>query len=148
MAEDARWMRLTIAGLQLELPAGMLPDGASGPPPTEQLDGGTPESQVPTGFEGPVAVLEGSGMRLLIDGTPFADPLTGHAGKPAFSTWRAQIDGQEREVVSFGEEGSRVLATRLPGATVTVQLDHGGDPAAALRILSSLRPPAGPADGG
>lgn len=129
MGDDESWSHIEIAGVQLDVPA----------------DLSAPAGQ---GIEGPVAVLERRGMRLLLDGSAFADPLVGHSGKPGLSTWTELIDGEQRELLSFDQgDGSRVLATRLPALTATVVIDQGADPAPALRMLRSLRSTATPADG-
>lgn len=116
------WTHVVMAGVDLEVPPGMVP-----------LPG--------QGIDGTAAVLEGGGLRLVLDRSLFADPLTGHRAKPAFAEWREEIGGVARTLVSYGaDESAQVLATRLPGLTATIHVPRGVDPDVALRILRSIRP--------
>jgi hypothetical protein len=93
------------------------------------------------GLEGPAAVFEGGGVRLTLDASLFADPLTGHGDKPGFTQRHDRVGGEERQIVSYAAgEDTRVFATRLTGLTATVHVQEAADPETALRILRSIRP--------
>jgi hypothetical protein len=121
-SDPGSWTRVELPGVVLEVPAGLV-------------------SEAGQGAEGAAAVLEGGGLRVVVDTSLFADPLTGHAAQPGFRTWSESVDGSEREVVAFGDAGGRVVATRLPGVTATVRLTEATEAGmeTALRILRSVR---------
>jgi len=124
MPEDVQWQHVEAAGVELDVPAEL----------TVTSD---------QGLEGPAAVLEGGNMRLTLDGSAFADPLSGHREKPGFTQWRDEVYGEEREFVSFlADEDTQIFASRLPGFTATVQMERSADPEIAKRILRSIRPRA------
>lgn len=101
------------------------------------------------GIEGPVLDLASPGLRLIVDCSPFADPLTSYEPKPGFERRREMIDDRQADVVSFtADDGTRVLGARLPGeVTAVVHAAPGTDPAIALRMLRSIRLPEGSRDG-
>jgi hypothetical protein len=95
--------------------------------------------------EGPVATFLGPGLRLLIDRTPFADPLTRYASQPDYRHSRETIGGQPSDVVTFrAEDGTNVLAARYPGPpaplTAVAHVAPDTDPAIGMRMLRSIRP--------
>jgi hypothetical protein len=122
MPDFPEWRTTRLAGVELDVPAELAPTDEQG-------------------IDGPAATLESPNLRLILDAGPFADPLTGYASKPGFERRLEDIGGEPAEVVSFaGENGARVLATRLPGPlTAVVHAAPGVDPEVALRILRSLR---------
>lgn len=113
------WQQIEAAGLRVPVPAGVAPAPGQG-------------------VEGEVAVLEGEGLRVVVDRSLFADPLTGHAQQPGYESWDEDTPDGPRTLVSFPTVDGTVVATRLPGATVTVQVGQGADPAAAVRILRGI----------
>jgi hypothetical protein len=94
------------------------------------------------GVEGPVATLAGPGIRLTIDSSPFADPLTRYGSEAEYRLDREDIGGEPAEVVSFrAEDGTNVVAARLPGRlTAVAHTDSDADRDVALRMLRSIRP--------
>lgn len=115
------WSSFRIAGLSLDVPDQLAP---------------SPER----GFEGGTAVLEGAGMRLTVDASPFADTLTGYADKPGFEHWREPLGGETADFVLFEEEGVRTLAVKIPGrATAVVHQPATARQDTALQILRSIR---------
>ena len=117
------WRRVRIGGVELDVPADV---GAS----AEQ------------GVEGSTGVLSGRGIRVTVDGSPFADPLTGYASRPHYAERSEEIADHQAEVVSFKEDdGTTVVGARLAGpVTATVHLPPDVDPEIALRMLRSIRP--------
>lgn len=116
-----RWSSLRVAGLALDVPDVLAP---------------SPER----GIEGSAAVLEGAGMRLTVDASPFADPLTRYAAKPGYEHWREALGSQIADFVVFEEGGTRTLAATIPGrATAVVHLPADVERDIALQILRSIR---------
>jgi hypothetical protein len=118
-----RWRRVTVAGVELEVPAELAPASEAA-------------------LDGPAASFEAPGLRLLLDSSPFADPLTGYESRPEFARMEEQIGGVPAKIVSFrSDDGTRVIAARLPGLlTAVAHVAPDGDPELALRILRSIRP--------
>lgn len=116
-----RWSSLRVAGLALDVPDVLAP---------------SPEH----GIEGSAAVLEGAGIRLTVDASPFADPLTRYAAKPGYEHWRESLGSQMADFVVFEEGGTRTLAANIPGrATAVVHLPADVERDIALQILRSIR---------
>ncbi len=92
------------------------------------------------GVEGDVSVLEGGGVRLVLDRSPFADPVTGHRAKPQYQHRRERIAGELTDVVSFSNsDGGMVVASRLAvPCTVTVHLADPADIDVGLQIIRSI----------
>jgi hypothetical protein len=90
--------------------------------------------------EGSAAVFEGGGLRVTLDASPFADPVTGHESRPGFRRWHEEIGGHRRDVVAYdSSDGGTVVAARLPGPlTAAVHVAAGADPAVAQQILRSI----------
>ena len=121
----APWSSVRAAGLALDVP--------------DQL-----ALSAERGIEGSAAVLEGAGMRLTVDASPFADPLTGYAAKPRYEHWREVVAGNTADFVVFEEEGTTTVAMNIPGrATAVVHLPAGAERDVALQILRSIRPDLG-----
>jgi hypothetical protein len=115
------WSSLRVAGLALDVPDQLAPSNERS-------------------FEGGAAVLEGVGMRLTVDASPFADPLTGYAGKPGYEHWREVVGKETADFVSFEEEGTRTIAVNVPGrATAVVHISADAERGTALQILRSIR---------
>lgn len=115
------WSSLRVAGLALDVPDLLAP---------------SPEQ----GIEGSAAVLEGANMRLTVDASPFADPLTRYAEKPGYERWREAVGSQIADFVVFEEAGIRTVAANIPGrATAVVHLPADADKDVALQILRSIR---------
>ncbi|TLM81704.1 hypothetical protein FDW83_14875 [Pseudarthrobacter sp. NamE2] len=115
------WTSFRIAGLALDVPDQLAP---------------SPER----GIEGGTAVLEGAGMRLTVDASAFADPLTGYANKPGYEHWRESLGGDTADFVLFEEDGVRTLAVKIPGrATAVVHQPATAQQDTALQILRSIR---------
>jgi hypothetical protein len=115
------WSSLRVAGLALDVPEQLAP------------------SHEHT-IEGGAAVLEGAGIRLTVDASPFADPLTRYAAKPGYEHWQEDVGSGTADFVSFEEEGIRTLAAAFPGrATAVVHLSPGAERDTALQILRSIR---------
>lgn len=114
------WVHVTTEALELDVPPDMIPSG-------EQA------------IEGQAAVIEGAGLRVTIDASPFADPLTGHRSHPGFRSWSESIDGEPRPVIAFPATGGHVFAVRLAGVTVTIHVAEGAADDRALRVLRSVR---------
>ena len=115
------WNSFRVAGLVLDVPDQLAPSHEHG-------------------IEGSAAVLEGAGMRLTVDASPFADPLTRYANKPGYERWREAVGSLIADFVLFEEEGIRTVAVTIPGrATAVVHLPAGADRDVALRILRSIR---------
>lgn len=115
------WSSVKVAGLALEVPDQLAP---------------SPER----GIEGGAAVLEGAGIRLTVDASPFADPLTRYADKPGYEHWREDVGSEPADFVSFEEEGIRTIAVNFPGrATAVVHTSAHAERGTALQILRSIR---------
>ena len=79
-------------------------------------------------------------MRLTVDASPFADPLTGYANKPGYEHWREPLGGGTADFILFEEEGVRTVAVKIPGrATAVVHQPATGQQDTALQILRSIR---------
>jgi hypothetical protein len=115
------WSSFRLAGLALDVPSAL----AAAPGQA---------------IEGSAAVLEGAGMRLTIDASLFADPLTRYAAKPGYEHWREAVGSQIADFVVFEEGGTRTVAANIPGrATAVVHLPAGAQRDVALQILRSIR---------
>lgn len=115
------WSSVRVAGLALDVPAQLVP-----------LD--------EAAFEGSAAVLEGAGMRLTVDASPFADPLTRYGAKPGFEHWQEPVGRATADFVVFEEEGTRTVAVTIHGrATAVVHQPAGAPKDVALQILRSIR---------
>ena len=115
------WSSFRVAGLALDVPS------ALAPAPGQAI-------------EGSAAVLEGAGMRLTVDASLFADPLTRYAAMPGYEHWREAVGSQIADFVVFEEGGTRTIAANIPGrATAVVHLPAGAQRDAALQILRSIR---------
>jgi hypothetical protein len=115
------WSSFRVAGLALDVPSALAP---------------TPGQAI----EGSAAVLEGAGMRLTVDASLFADPLTRYAAKPGYEHWREAVGSQIADFVVFEEGGTRTVAANIPGrATAVVHLPAGAQRDVALQILRSIR---------
>ena len=115
------WSSLRVAGLALDVPS------ALAPAPGQAI-------------EGSAAVLEGAGMRLTVDASLFADPLTRYAAKPGYEHWQEAVASQSADFILFEEEGTRTVAVAIPGrATAVVHLPAGAQRDVALQILRSIR---------
>lgn len=115
------WNSFRVAGLALDVPDLLAP---------------SPER----GIEGGAAVLEGAGIRLTVDASPFADPLTRYAEKPGYERWREAVGSNIADFVVFEEGGLRTVAATIPGrATAVVHLPADADRDLALQILRSIR---------
>jgi hypothetical protein len=93
-------------------------------------------------MDGPTVTLTSPGLRLIIDHSAFADPLTGYESQRGFARRRDAIAGEAADVVSFrADDGTLVVATRLPGPmTAVVHVAPDTDPEIARRMLRSIRP--------
>jgi hypothetical protein len=93
-------------------------------------------------IESPVATLDGAGIRLTVDGSPFADPLTRYESQAEYRHDREDIGGETADVVSFrAEDGTGVIAARLSsGLTAVAHITPEGDRDVVLRMLRSIRP--------
>ena len=110
-----------MAGLALDVPAQLAPSEEHG-------------------IEGGAAILEGAGMRLTVDASPFADPLTRYADKPGYEHWQEAVASQSADFVVFEEEGTRTVAVAIPGrATAVVHQSADAERDVALQILRSIR---------
>jgi hypothetical protein len=115
------WSSVRVAGLALDVPAQLVPSDEAG-------------------FEGSAAVLEGADMRLTVDASPFADPLTRYEAKPGFEYWQEAVGSITADFVLFEEEGTRTVAVTIPGrATAVVHQPADADKDVALQILRSFR---------
>ena len=115
------WSSFRVAGLALDVPS------ALAPAPGQAI-------------EGSAAVLEGAGMRLTVDASLFADPLTRYAAMPGYEHWREAVGSQIADFVVFEEGGTRTIAANIPGrATAVVHLSPGAERDTALQILRSIR---------
>lgn len=115
------WNSFRVAGLVLDVPDQLAPSHEHG-------------------IEGGAAVLEGGGMRLTVDASPFADPLTRYANKPGYERWREALGNHIADFVLFEEEGIRTVAVNIPGrATAVVHLPADAERDVALQILRSIR---------
>ena len=115
------WSSFRVAGLALDVPSALAP---------------APEQAI----EGSAAVLEGAGMRLTVDASLFADPLTRYAAMPGYEHWREAVGSQIADFVVFEEGGTRTIAANIPGrATAVVHLSPGAERDTALQILRSIR---------
>ena len=115
------WSSVRVAGLSLDVPAQLAAVDEHG-------------------IEGSVAVLEAAGLRLTVDGSPFADPLTGYGSKPGFEHWKEAVGGNTADFVLFEEEGTCTVAVTIPGrATAVVHQPAGTPKDVALQILRSIR---------
>ena len=115
------WSSFRVAGLALDVPS------ALAPAPGQAI-------------EGSAAVLEGAGMRLTVDASLFADPLTRYAAMPGYEHWREAVGSQIADFVVFEEGGTRTIAANIPGcATAVVHLPAGAQLDVALQILRSIR---------
>jgi hypothetical protein len=93
-----------------------------------------------SGVEGPAVSFVGPCARLIVDRSPFADPLDRYAGRPEYSSSSGRIGDTTARVVSFrAEDGTRVVGARLPALTAVVHLAPDADPEIALRILRSIQ---------
>lgn len=92
--------------------------------------------------EGGALTLTGQGVTVLLDGSPFADPMSGYAGQPDYERTGDRIAGQPVDLVSFRTaDGTRVLGTRFDDVlTAVVHLAPGLSDDIALRVLHSIRP--------
>ncbi|MFP5367159.1 MAG: hypothetical protein ACLGIS_09950 [Actinomycetes bacterium] len=116
-----RWNSLKVAGLALDVP--------------DQL-----ASSNEFGIEGGAAVLEGAGLRLTVDASPFADPLTRYAAKPGYEHWREAVGSNIADFVLFEEAGTRTIAANIPGRVTAVVHQPADAPRdVALQILRSIR---------
>lgn len=116
-----QWSSVRVSGLSLDVPDQLAPSAERG-------------------VDGSAAVLEGGGMRLTIDASPFADPLTGYTIKPGYEHWREPVGNGTADFVQFEEEGLRTLAMKIPGrATVVVHQPAKAERDTALQILRSIR---------
>jgi hypothetical protein len=118
-----RWRHVAGAGFELDVPEQLAPANEAA-------------------LDGPAVSFEGPGLRLILDRSPFADPLTGYESKPEFTRKIEMISGARAEIVSFrSDDGTHVYATRLPGPlTAVAHVAPGGGPEVALRMLRSIRP--------
>jgi hypothetical protein len=115
------WSSLRVAGLILDVPDQLAPSDERG-------------------IEGGAAVLEGACIRLTVDASPFADPLTRYANKPGYEHWQEVVGSDTANFVSFEEEGIRTIAVNFPGrATAVVHLAADAERGTALQILRSIR---------
>ena len=115
------WSSFRVAGMALDVPS------ALAPAPGQAI-------------EGSAAVLEGAGMRLTVDASLFADPLTRYAAMPGYEHWREAVGSQIADFVVFEEGGTRTVAANIPGrATAVVHLPAGAQLDVALQILRSIR---------
>jgi hypothetical protein len=115
------WTSLRVAGLALDVPDQLAPSGERG-------------------IEGSAALFEGAGMRLTVDASPFADPLTRYADKPGYEHWREAVGSDTADFVLFEEAGTRTVAVNIPGrGTAVVHITSDGDRGTALQILRSIR---------
>jgi hypothetical protein len=115
------WSSVRMAGLALDVPAQLAPSEEHG-------------------IEGGAAILEGAGMRLTVDASPFADPLTRYADKPGYEHWQEPVASQSADFVVFEEEGTRTVAVTIPGrATAVVHQPADAERDVALQILRSIR---------
>ena len=115
------WSSFRVAGMALDVPS------ALAPAPGQAI-------------EGSAAVLEGAGMRLTVDASLFADPLTRYAAMPGYEHWREAVGSQIADFVVFEEGGTRTIAANIPGcATAVVHLPAGAERDTALQILRSIR---------
>ena len=115
------WSSFRVAGMALDVPS------ALAPAPGQAI-------------EGSAAVLEGAGMRLTVDASLFADPLTRYAAMPGYEHWREAVGSQIADFVVFEEGGTRTIAANIPGrATAVVHLSPGAERDTALQILRSIR---------
>ncbi|WP_455835185.1 hypothetical protein [Pseudarthrobacter siccitolerans] len=119
------WSSVRMAGLALDVPAQLAPSEERG-------------------IEGSAEVLEGDGMRLTVDTSPFADPLTHYAAKPGYEHWQETVASQSADFILFEEQGTRTVAVAIPGrATAVVHQPAGAERDVALQILRSIRPDEG-----
>lgn len=115
------WSSIRVAGLVMDVPGQFAPSAERG-------------------IEGSAAVLEGAGMRLTVDASPFADPLTGYAAKPGYAHWRESVGTSTADFVLFEEEGILTVAARIPGqGTAVIHQRAGAGRDTALQILRSIR---------
>ncbi|MBO1268368.1 hypothetical protein J1902_10335 [Arthrobacter sp. PO-11] len=125
---DPAWSTLRVAGVALDIPDELAP--------TDER-----------GVEGGAAVLEGSKLRLTLDASPFADPLTRYTDKPGYEHWREIVGGLPADFVSFEDQGTRIVATNIAGrATAVVHIPADADRSVALQILRSIRTDQGEFD--
>ena len=67
MVASAEWRTVRDACVEIDVPPDMAPSAAQG-------------------IEGPAMDLAGHGLRLIVDCSPFADPLTSYEAKPGLSS--------------------------------------------------------------
>ncbi|TLM74527.1 hypothetical protein [Pseudarthrobacter sp. NamB4] len=117
-----RWNPFRVGGLELDVPEQLAPSGEHG-------------------IEGSAAVLEGAGMRVTVEASPFADPLTRYQNKPGFEQWREALGGGDTaNFILFEEKGLRTVAVTIPGrATAVVHGSADEDRDVSLQILRSIR---------
>ncbi|MHC6594279.1 hypothetical protein [Arthrobacter sp. C152] len=115
------WKSVRVAGLSLDVPAQLAHADEHG-------------------IEGGAAVLEGAGLRLTVDASLFADPLTRYGSKPGFEHWQEAVGSSTADFVLFEEAGTRTVAVTIPGrATAVVHQPAGAPRDVALQILRSIR---------
>ena len=115
------WNSVRVANLSINVPAQLAPADEQG-------------------IEGSAAVLEGAGLRLTVDASPFADPLTRYGSKPGFEHWQEPVGGTPADFVLFEEEGTCTVAVTIHGrGTAVVHLPAGAERDVALQILRSIR---------
>lgn len=116
------WHRVQGPGVTLDVPAEVRPaPGQAG--------------------EGAAVTLTGHGVTVILDGSRFADPMSGYAGKPDYALTGDRIGGRPVDLVSFRTaDGTRVVGTRLDLLTAVVHLAPGLSDDIALRVLHSIRP--------
>ena len=115
------WRHLHFGNIELDVPAEL----ATG---SEQ------------GIDGAAAILEGAGLRLTLDASPFADPLTSYESKVGYRSWYEAVGGRRQELMSFdSDDGGSVIAARFRGpVTVVVHVGPGADVEIAMQIIRSI----------
>ena len=109
------WTELTLAdGVRLKVPAG--PSGG----------------RRAQGVDSTVATWEGSGLNILIDRGPFADTLASSESRSGYRSSQETIDGRPARIVSFVDDGTRVVAAHVPRSPA------GAQPGESLTVVIRL----------
>jgi hypothetical protein len=109
-------------------------------PPGVRASGGTAHEQ-------PIGVWEGSGITLIVDASPYADPVINGQPSRGGSLRSEPIDGRRAHLASYEDrDGAQVVALRFDrdpsypaGITVTARGAPEVETETLLRIVRSVR---------
>jgi hypothetical protein len=100
-----------------------------------------------TAHEQPIGVWEGSGITLVVDASPYADPVIGSRTGRGGSLRSEPVDGRPAHLANYeDQDGAQVVALRFEGdasrpagLTVTARGAPEVDTDTLLRIVRSVR---------